>query len=575
MQDNDSDVEEDQRSSSKFLSDLNAEFHERALLIDAMNKGKSKKGLVAKSFDWDEESVSFDDEGVTTFKALMVVADEELSVRRAHDRSDYTHVDLHYVKDQRKNLLSKFNSLKQEFTLYAHFPSQQELDLLLGPLYDELFNAGTSSINESSSPTNNSNQQDTQPTTNIQPTSAPFTPTYVHVKENNDNQAEEEHLQDDEFTNPFCTSVQKVAESSLYNIDPEMCMFALTVNTAEPKNIKEAMADFAWIEAIHEELHQFDILQEEGINFEESFAPVARLEVVRIFIAYAAHKSFPIYQMNVKMAFLNSPLKEEGSIFGLTDFLDADHAGCIDTRKITSGGIMSKKQDCTAMSSAEAEYVSLSASCTQEKDPGSFTLPCYINNVYFDNALADLEASVSVMPLSTYLNLGIGMFVFPIDFIILDMFEDVKVPLILRRPFLSTVQAKIDVFKRKITLRVGDEKIIFKSMKPASSLIKKVYMLSLRERTELDLEARLMGETLVLNRSLDPLYGDYIELNDLNIPLELKRDQVDDLMPTIQEGGVIDEPMTDIIKTRNNESFDEYLIFVTLTGRSILIVPTT
>ncbi|GJW57204.1 retrovirus-related pol polyprotein from transposon TNT 1-94 [Tanacetum coccineum] len=203
----------------------------------------------------------------------------------------------------------------------------------------------------------------------------------------------------------------------------------------------------------------------------------------------------------------------------------------------------------------------------KEKDLGSFTLPCYINNVCFDNALADLGASVSVMPLSTYLNLGlgelahtkltveladrtvkypkgiaenvlvgIGKFVFPIDFIILDMPEDVKVPLILRRPFLSTSHPKIDVFKRKITLKVRDEKIIIKSVKPASSLIKRVYMLSLRERMELDLEARLMGETLVLNRSLDPLYGDYIELNDLNVPLELRRDQVDDLMPTIEEG---------------------------------------
>ncbi|GKB77066.1 retrovirus-related pol polyprotein from transposon TNT 1-94 [Tanacetum coccineum] len=224
----------------------------------------------------------------------------------------------------------------------------------------------------------------------------------------------------------------------------------------------------------------------------------------------------------------------------------------------------------------------------KEKDPRSFTLPCYINNVCFDNALADLGASVSVMPLSTYLNLGLGKlahtkltvelanrtvkypkgiaenvlvwiskFVFPVNFIILDMPKDVKVPLILGRPFLSIAHAKIDVFKRNITLRVGDEKIIFKSMKPDSSLIKKVYMLSLREHMELDLEARLMGETLVLNRSLDPLYGDYIELNDLNVPLELRRDQVDDLMPTIEEGELIDEPMIDIINTRNNESFDE------------------
>ncbi|GKD44494.1 hypothetical protein Tco_1269139, partial [Tanacetum coccineum] len=203
----------------------------------------------------------------------------------------------------------------------------------------------------------------------------------------------------------------------------------------------------------------------------------------------------------------------------------------------------------------------------KEKDPRSFILPCYINNVCFDNALADLGASVSVMPLSTYLNLdlgelahiklkveladrtvkypkgiienvlvGIAKFVFLVDFIILDMPEDVKVPLLLGRPFLSTAHANIDVFKRKITLRVWEEKIVFKSARTNSSLIKRVYMLSLKETMELDLEDRLIGETLVLNRLLDPLYGDYIELNDHNVPLELRRDQVDDLMPTIKEG---------------------------------------
>ncbi|GJU56519.1 reverse transcriptase domain-containing protein [Tanacetum coccineum] len=189
----------------------------------------------------------------------------------------------------------------------------------------------------------------------------------------------------------------------------------------------------------------------------------------------------------------------------------------------------------------------------KEKDLGSFTLPCFINNVCFDNTLVDLGSSVSVMPLSTYLNLGlgelahtkltveladmtmkypkgiaknvlvgIGKFVFSIDFIILDMPEDIKVPLILGRLFVSIVHAKIDVYKRKITLRIGEERIIFKSVKPASSLIKRVYMLSLRERIELDLEARLMGETL--------------------------RNQGDDLMPTIKEGKVIEE-----FRTRDDE----------------------
>ncbi|GJS65476.1 retrovirus-related pol polyprotein from transposon TNT 1-94 [Tanacetum coccineum] len=191
-------------------------------------------------------------------------------------------------------------------------------------------------------------------------------------------------------------------------------------------NENKRLADSAWIEAMQDELHQFDRLQvwelvdkpfgktEEGIDFDESFAPVARLEAVRIFVAYAAHKSFPIYQMDVKTAFLNGPLKEEVYVAQPDGFVDPDHPDkvyrlrkalyglkqaprawtsdppiptrlggehrrqiklTIVAKSSTSGGIqflgdklvswMSKKQDCTAMSSAEAEYVALSASCAQ------------------------------------------------------------------------------------------------------------------------------------------------------------------------------------------------------------------
>ncbi|GKA85223.1 hypothetical protein Tco_0806877 [Tanacetum coccineum] len=178
-------------------------------------------------------------------------------------------------------------------------PSQQVLDLLFGPLYDEFFNTGTLRVNKSSSPTDNSTQQDTLLITNIHPTIEPPTPTNLHAEENKDNQADIQH----EFTNPFCIPVQEVAESSPRNFgnsnmhtfnqpqdseyrwkkdhpltqvrgnpskpvqtrrqlatDPEMCMFALTVSIIEPKTIKEAMADSAWIEAMQEELHQFDRL---------------------------------------------------------------------------------------------------------------------------------------------------------------------------------------------------------------------------------------------------------------------------------------------------------------------------
>ncbi|GKF27296.1 hypothetical protein Tco_0083190 [Tanacetum coccineum] len=67
-------------------------------------------------------------------------------------------------------------------------PSQQELDLLFGHLYDEFFNAGTLRVNKSSSPTDNSAQQDTLPSTNIHPTTEPSTPTHVNAEENNNDQ---------------------------------------------------------------------------------------------------------------------------------------------------------------------------------------------------------------------------------------------------------------------------------------------------------------------------------------------------------------------------------------------------
>nr|GEZ52217.1 retrovirus-related Pol polyprotein from transposon TNT 1-94 [Tanacetum cinerariifolium] len=102
------------------------------------------------------------------------------------------------------------------------------------------------------------------------------------------------------------------------------------------------MADSAWIESMQEELHLFDRLdntviqnksrlvakgyaQKEGVNFEESFAPIARLEAVRLFIAYVAHKSFTVYQMDVKIAFLYGPLKEEVYVNQPDGFVDPYH----------------------------------------------------------------------------------------------------------------------------------------------------------------------------------------------------------------------------------------------------------
>ncbi|GJW82583.1 retrovirus-related pol polyprotein from transposon TNT 1-94 [Tanacetum coccineum] len=174
-----------------------------------------------------------------------------------------------------------------------------------------------------------------------------------------------DHLIEQVIGNPS----QSIRTRRQLETDGEMCMFALIVSRTEPKNIKEAMADSAWIESMQEELHQFDRLdvwelvgrplckniinlkwlwknkrdeentvirnksrlvakgyaQKEGIDFKESFAPVARLEAVRLFIVYAAHKSFTVYQMDVKTSFLYGPLKEEVYVNQPDGFVDPYH----------------------------------------------------------------------------------------------------------------------------------------------------------------------------------------------------------------------------------------------------------
>ncbi|GJX07355.1 retrovirus-related pol polyprotein from transposon TNT 1-94 [Tanacetum coccineum] len=141
----------------------------------------------------------------------------------------------------------------------------------------------------------------------------------------------------------------------------------------------------------------------------------------------------------------------------------------------------------------ELSMVKLNACCSavlqnelppKEKDPGSFVLPCIIGNTTVSNALADLGASISVMPFSMFKRLGLGnprpvnmviemadrsmqspkgivenvlvkihKFIFPVDFVILDIVEDNKVPIILGRPMLATAHARIDVFRGKNLVR--------------------------------------------------------------------------------------------------------------------------
>ncbi|GJT17356.1 retrovirus-related pol polyprotein from transposon TNT 1-94 [Tanacetum coccineum] len=97
----------------------------------------------------------------------------------------------------------------------------------------------------------------------------------------------------------------------------DMCIFALNVSTMEPKNVKEAMTDPAWIDSMQEELLQFKRLV--------YWLPIARLEAIRIFLTYVAHKSFIVFQIDVKTTFLHGTLKEDVYVCQHEGFIDVDH----------------------------------------------------------------------------------------------------------------------------------------------------------------------------------------------------------------------------------------------------------
>ena len=149
----------------------------------------------------------------------------------------------------------------------------------------------------------------------------------------------------------------------------------------------------------------------------------------------------------------------------------------------------------------EFETVNLTEECSATlqrklpqklKDLGSFTIPCKIGNSIFKRVLCDLGASVNLMPLSIFRRLGLGearpttitlqlanrslkhprgviedvivkvdKFIFPTDFIVLDMEEDKEIPIIPGRPFLATGRAMLDVQKGELKLRVQDDEVRF------------------------------------------------------------------------------------------------------------------
>ncbi|GKA16923.1 retrovirus-related pol polyprotein from transposon TNT 1-94 [Tanacetum coccineum] len=139
-----------------------------------------------------------------------------------------------------------------------------------------------------------------------------FNPAHGHAEDNNNDLALNASFQEAEFINPFC--IQELVDKPFGKMIIKLKWLWKNKKDEDQTVIRNKAR-----------LVAKGYAQEEGIDFEESFAPVARLEAVQIFVAYAAHKSFPIYQMDVKTAFLNGPLKEEVYVAQPEGFVDPDH----------------------------------------------------------------------------------------------------------------------------------------------------------------------------------------------------------------------------------------------------------
>nr|GEU92907.1 retrovirus-related Pol polyprotein from transposon TNT 1-94 [Tanacetum cinerariifolium]GEU92909.1 retrovirus-related Pol polyprotein from transposon TNT 1-94 [Tanacetum cinerariifolium] len=145
---------------------------------------------------------------------------------------------------------------------------------------------------------------------------------------------------DGEVTKFDRQSLSTVSTRKQLQTDVMWCYFDAFLTSVEPKDFKEAVLESSWIEAMQEEMHEFERLQvlknkarlvvkgyrqEEGIDFEEYFASVSRIEAIRIFIANAANKKTTIYQMDVKMDFLNGELREKVYVNHPEGFVNQDN----------------------------------------------------------------------------------------------------------------------------------------------------------------------------------------------------------------------------------------------------------
>ncbi|GJT07025.1 retrovirus-related pol polyprotein from transposon TNT 1-94 [Tanacetum coccineum] len=194
------------------------------------------------------------------------------------------------------------------------------------------------------------------------------------------------------------TSIQEVAAPRAKVLADSLVSTSIDKDapSIKPKNFKQEMTKPSWIDAMQEEIYKFErlkvwdlvscpdnvfliklkwiykvktdessevlkskarlvaqgFIQEEGIDFEESFAPVARIEAIRIFVANAAHKNMIIYQMDVKMAFLNGELKEDVYVSQLEGFVDQDNPSHVYKLKKALYGLKQAPRTCYDMLSS-------------------------------------------------------------------------------------------------------------------------------------------------------------------------------------------------------------------------------
>nr|GEY26135.1 hypothetical protein [Tanacetum cinerariifolium] len=199
--------------------------------------------------------------------------------------------------------------------------TSNELDMLFSLMFDKLLNGSSKVVSKSSAVSAadapNERQQLTTPLNN-HTTPAPTCQTLniattvisSEIINQAEPHAENDQVADDEFINIFSTP-EELHQFDRFDVW-ELVDRPLCTNVINLKWLwKNKRDEENTVIRNKSRLVAKGYAQKEGVDFEESFAPVARLEAIRLFIAYAAHKSFTIYQMDVKTAFLYGPLKEE------------------------------------------------------------------------------------------------------------------------------------------------------------------------------------------------------------------------------------------------------------------------